>query len=889
MKIPNSTYRIQLSPEFPLEELRKIVDYLEVLGVSTIYSAPLFQAREGSTHGYDVTDPFQINREIGTLENFRLLGELLKKKSMTWLQDIVPNHMAYEGTNPWLRDIFELGPDSRYYHFFDIDWKYKGWEKVMAPFLGNPLEEILQNKELKLNFNGEGFSINYYDHSYPASARSYPEILEKLDLNGWKEKFREFSGNDMQWKDLKTGFYREAKDHPVMENKIREAIREINDSEEKMREVLELQFFKPVHWKETEQEINYRRFFTINDLICLRMEDPEVFDTYHHFILELVKNNLIDGLRIDHIDGLLDPKDYTEKLRKAVGDDFYVVVEKILEWDEKLPLNWPVQGTSGYDFLAEVNHLFTKAASKDIFTSSYKEITPELIDYEALVFEKKLFILKKRMGGELHNLWLLLKDSQLLPSGENDEEKWKRSLSIFLAAFPVYRIYPEKFPLTESQKAVIEQAFQHAVNFKSGEKDALEILKKIFLGKADKDPEKMFRFLHRCQQFTGPLAAKGVEDTSFYIFNRLVSHNEVGDSPENFGISIDGFHDKMLQRKDHFPYALNATATHDTKRGEDARMRLNVLSEIPEEWFSKMADWNSISEKLRKEKDIPGPNETYFIYQTLIGAMPFDQECDGEFLTRTKDYLQKVLREAKVHSNWASPDEDYEEGVFQFTEAILKDEEFRKSFDPFQKKVAHYGVIKSLGQTLIKLTVPGIPDVYQGTEFWDLSYVDPDNRRPVDYDLRKKYITDFRSMEDTNLQKELQEFNLNYKNGKVKMYSLFRTLNFRKNQKELFENGEYLPLEISGEAADNFIAYARKNEQEWCIVVVPVLVSALFKSEGNLIPDATMLKNTFVSLPNEAPSKLVNIFSKEKINVQGKIELKDLFLQFPVALLKNDN
>ncbi|WP_424493509.1 malto-oligosyltrehalose synthase [Salinimicrobium sp. GXAS 041] len=888
MKIPNSTYRIQLSPEFPLEELRKIVDYLEVLGVSTIYSAPLFQAREGSTHGYDVTDPYQINREIGTLENFRLLGELLKKKSMTWLQDIVPNHMAYDGTNPWLRDIFELGPDSRYYNFFDIDWNYKGWEKVMAPFLGNPLEEVFKNKELKLNFDGEGFSINYYDHSYPASARSYSKILEKMDLNGWKEKFREFSGNDMQWKDLKTGFYREVKDHPVMENKIREALRELNDSEEKIRGVLELQFFKPVHWKETEQEINYRRFFTINDLICLRMEDPEVFDTYHHFILELVKNNLIDGLRIDHIDGLLNPKDYTEKLREAVGDDFYVVVEKILERDEKLPLNWPVQGTSGYDFLAEVNHLFTKAASKDVFTSSYKEITPELIDYEALVFEKKLFILKNRMGGELHNLWLLLKDSQLIPSGENDEEKWKKNLSIFLAAFPVYRIYPEKFPLTESQKAVLEQAFQRAVNFKSSEKDALETLKKIFLGEADKDQEKMFRFLHRCQQFTGPLAAKGVEDTSFYIFNRLVSHNEVGDSPENFGISIDGFHDKMLQRKEHFPHALNATATHDTKRGEDARMRLNVLSEIPEEWFSKIEEWNNISEKLRKEKNIPSPNETYFIYQTLIGAMPFDQECDETFETRTKDYLQKVLREAKVHSNWASPNEDYEEGVFQFIEAILKDEEFRKSFDPFQKKVAHYGVLKSLGQTLIKLTVPGIPDVYQGTEFWDLSYVDPDNRRPVDYDLRKEYITDFRSMEDANLQKELQEFNLNYKNGKVKMYSLFRTLNFRKNQKKLFENGEYLPLEISGEAADNFIAFARRIEHEWCIVVVPVLVTALFQPEGNLIPDANMLKDTFVALPNGAPSKLINIFSKEKIHVQGKIELKELFSIFPVALLKQD-
>ncbi|GHA31841.1 malto-oligosyltrehalose synthase [Salinimicrobium marinum] len=888
MRSPSSTYRIQLSPDFPLEELWKIVDYLEVLGISTIYSAPFFQAREGSTHGYDITDPYKINREIGTLENFRLLSELLKEKKMTWLQDIVPNHMAFDGTNPWLRDIFELGPDSKYYNFFDIDWDYKGWGKIMSPFLGNPLEEVLESNDLKLNFDREGFSLNYFDHSYPLSVRSYSKILEKTGINGWKEKFSSFSGNDMQWKDLKTGFYREAKDTPQLESKVREAIRGIRNSKESMQEILELQYFKPCHWKETEQEINYRRFFTINDLICLRMEDPEVFKTYHHYILELCESGLIDGLRIDHIDGLLDPAAYTKMLRKALGDNFYVIVEKILEWDENLPLDWPVQGTSGYDFLAEVNQLFTKADNKEKFTEAYEKIIPRLPEYEDLVYDKKLFILKKRMGGELHNLWLMLKDNQLLPEEEQDEEKWKKVLGIFLAGFPVYRIYPEKFPLDELQKKTIEQAFQHAVNFKKEYRQDLEVLKKIFLGEAEKDQEKMFRFLHRCQQFTGPLAAKGVEDTSFYIFNRLVSHNEVGDSPENFGLSIEGFHQKMQQRKKDFPLSVNATATHDTKRGEDARMRLNVLSEIPEEWFTKVEEWNKITQNLRKEDSGPGPNETYFIYQTLLGGMPFDQNADEEFLTRTKDYLQKVLREAKVHSNWADPDEEYESAVFEFTEAILNDDAFRKSFDPFQKKIALLGAVKSLGQTLLKVTVPGVPDIYQGTEFWDLSYVDPDNRRPVDYDLRKRYITDFKSYNKDDLNKEISSFTTSFSNAKIKMYSLFKALNLRRKNEKLFEKGEYLPLEISGKASENFIAFARKMDQKWCVVVVPVLVNSVFEAEGKLIPKPEELEGSYLQLPAEAPKKWLNEFTQGQISTEGKVELNTLCSEFPMALLKNN-
>lgn len=885
MKVPSSTYRVQLNADFPLEELRKIVDYLDVLGISTVYSAPLFQAREGSTHGYDVTDPYKINREIGTLENFRLLSELLQRKEMSWLQDIVPNHMAFDGSNPWLRDIFELGPDSKYYRFFDIDWEYKGWGKVMAPFLGNSLEEVMKNRELKVKFDEEGFSINYFDHNYPASARSYATILGDADFNGWQNKFREFSGNDMDWKDLKTGFYREVEDHPELKERIESVVNRVNQREE-LSNVMDLQYFLPTHWKKTEQEINYRRFFTINDLICVRMEDPEVFETYHHYIKELCEEGLINGLRIDHIDGLFDPKGYVEQLRNFLRDDFYLIVEKILEWDEDLPTEWRVEGTSGYDFLAEVNHLFTKASNADIFRKAYEKMVPEGKEYEDLVYEKKTFILKERMGGELQNLWLLIKELELLPGGDDQKERWKTALGTFMAAFPVYRIYPDNFPLNDVERQTIEHAFKEAVRRESDQEEDLKVLRSLFLGEADKDKDKMLRFLKRCQQFTGPLAAKGVEDTSFYIYNRLISHNEVGDSPENFGISIEGFHQKMLRRKNSFPLSVNATATHDTKRGEDARMRLNVLSEIPEEWFAKVEEWNRIAQKLRKDSSVPDANETYFIYQTLIAALPFNMEADEEFLTRTKNYLQKVLREAKVNSNWAVPNEAYEAGVFDFIEAILKDEEFRKSFDPFQKKIAKYGAVMSLGQTLTKVTVPGLPDVYQGTELWDLSYVDPDNRRPVDYDLRKKYITDFKSWEEENLENELNSLSRDFKNGKIKMYSLYKALNTRRELKNVFENGEYIPLELTGKAAENFISYARTEGDQWILVIVPVIVTPLFNSDA-LVPDSEMLEEAVLSLPKTAPKEWKNQFTGKKVSSQGKLALKDILAGFPVALLKN--
>ncbi|WP_373058167.1 malto-oligosyltrehalose synthase [Zunongwangia sp. H14] len=880
MSIPVTTYRVQMSPNFTFEDLKEIIDYLDQLGISTIYSAPFFKAREGSTHGYDVVDPFIINPAIGKLEDFRELCNTLQKRKMDWLQDIVPNHMAFDSSNPWLHDIFELGPASVYYKYFDINWNYKGWNKVMAPFLGDSLEEIISRKELKIIFDNGRFALQYFDHIYPIAAKSYAFVLGEEGA-GWQKKFKDFSEKAETWQQLKLDFHKEVQNDAGVKSSLSQRLKLINDQPDKMEQLLELQFFKPVHWKTTESEINYRRFFTINDLICLSMENEEVFVAYHSFMKKLLDTGLVKGLRVDHIDGLFDPEGYTRQLRALVGKDVYLIVEKILEAEEKLPVSWPVQGTSGYEFLAQVNHLFTASENKEFFSEQYHKLASEIPEYEDMVYKKKLFILKERMGGELHNLMMYLKQNDLLAE-DLKEEHIKEALSTFLAAFPVYRVYPQEYPLDNLEVEIIDKAYRSALERETHLRAALSYLKSILTGEAG-NKDKCLYFLKRCQQFSGPLAAKGVEDTSFYIYNRLILHNEVGDSPENFGISVKEFHKKMLEKKEDFPHAMNTTATHDTKRGEDSRMRLAALSEFPAEWFQKVKEWKEINKSF-KNKNAPDVNEEYFIYQALVGAVPFNDYDKTEFLQRTKDYLQKVMREAKVNSNWSSPNEEHETAVFKFTEIIAEHPDFQKAFDPFQKKIAALGVIKSLAQICIKYTVPGVPDTYQGTELWDLSYVDPDNRRPVDYKARRKYLEEISNLKRGEEKAYLQKLKKNPSNGKIKFYVLHKLITHRSKNALLFENGNYLPLEISGNLQNKLIAFARKLEGKWSITVAPVLLRPYYEE---LTPDVEMLKESFLRLPENIPGNFKNIFTAE-IYEENKIEINKLLGNFPVAVLINN-
>ncbi len=916
MYIPSSTYRLQVTKSFSFRNLRKILPYLDRLGISTIYSAPFFSARPGSTHGYDVTDPHILNSEIGTMPEFKALSEELKEKGMGWLQDIVPNHMAFDPGNSLLMDVLEKGNKSLYYNYFDINWehpdpKYQG--KMMAPFLGKPLEVVIKNEELKLDFFQQSFYLRYYETRYPVSISSYQFILKQANrIHAWAgdeftSDYQNLISNfetlsDIEEQDLyeeyaerlKKEFSDTIKEDEEIKGLLTSAVSNINRNKKLLQTLLDQQNFILSYWKDTEQEINYRRFFTVNDLICLNIQNEEVFHHYHQFIYYLYSRGMIQGLRIDHIDGLLDPTQYINRVREKFGDEAYIIVEKILEWEEHLPSQWPIQGTSGYHFLACISHLYTDHQNREKFSEIYKKITKSSTEYENLVRDKKYFIITKRMFGELNNLMHYLEVTDLLPhEDEISHGKIREALAYFLVFYPVYRVYGNKLPLIQDDLNIIQNALQDAENHASYLSKEIDYLRKLFNGKADGNEtynENKLYFLMRCQQIAGPLAAKGVEDTAFYIYNRLISHNEVGDSPNIFGITTDQFHDKMLDRLERNPLSINTTATHDTKRGEDARVRINVLSEIPEEWEQMMEQWRAVNKKYIKESEngkMPTPNDEYYIYQTLIGAFPMNGEQEEDNLQeRVKEYMIKVTREAKVNTSWAEPKEEYENAVTAFTESILENQDFLDTFIPFMQKIAHYGAIYSLAQALIKITAPGIPDIYQGCELWDLSMVDPDNRRPVDFDLRNQYLDKIEiKWKDQDFRKEILN---NPEDGLIKMFTVHKALQHRRQAHELFSKGDYIPLQFKGKNASHAFGFVRKRGQMWSLVVVPGL---LVKEEflNNTKPDFTFWSDTNVVLPEEAPHKWKNIFTNTDVNISKEHNLQEIFENFPVILLHGNS
>jgi len=883
MQTPISTYRLQLSPDFTFEHLKNIVDYLYRFQISTIYSAPFFTSMKGSTHGYDVVDPLAINPAIGSLESFRAISKSLREKNIDWLQDIVPNHMANSPANPWLHHIYEHGPKSPFYNFFDINWKYKDWKgKVMTPFLGDTLDNVLNKGELKIVIKNQGFWLQYYDTYFPLSAQSYPFILGKGSENDYRDIFA--SKDPDEWESTKMAFFNTVSANSTYTSKVNEALEAINSSKELFYKLLDLQYFKPSYWKDSEKEINFRRFFTINDLICLRIEDPIVFGKYHEFIKQLIDEKLITGLRIDHIDGLYDPKKYLEDLNGLIGEDFYVIIEKILEEEENLPQEWKTQGTSGYDFLAFINNLFTDSGTGKIFQQEYEKFKPDFSDYQRLIYDKKQFILKENMGGELQNLCSMMEDLDLWSNGM-DKSRGMIAFSSYLSSFPVYRIYPDTFPLTEVQKDVVQQAYEMALKQEPNYQRELGYFRSMFLGTAEGDEQRLMLFLKRCQQFTGPLAAKGVEDTTFYLYNKLISHNEVGDSPEKTGMTIQEFHEWMVKRQEQYPLTINDTSTHDTKRGEDARMRINVLSEMPEEWFQLVEEWHIMNRDVRKNTAIPDRNEEYFIYQALIGAMPFGNKLEENFESRTNAFLQKALREAKEHTNWSDPNIEFEKETAQFVSDILNHDGFRDSFDIFRHKVNFYGAINSLGQSLIKVTAPGIPDIYQGSELWDLSYVDPDNRRPVDYNLRKQYLGEFEQYGQERSPDYLQQMMREYSNGKIKMFTIYNALKERRSAPEFFEKAEYLPLDLSTDYTGKVISYARHYKDSWYIIAAPLNATSL--STIDHFPLGELWGQGHLMLPGDAPKEWTNIFTGDSVTSNGQLLLSTLFEKFPIAMLRS--
>ncbi|WP_442589127.1 malto-oligosyltrehalose synthase [Pedobacter sp. AW31-3R] len=825
---PIATYRIQFNKEFTFRDLNKILPYLKELGVSTIYASPLLETAPGSMHGYDTVNPDRINPEIGTLAELKAIAKKLKMLGISWIQDIVPNHMAFHPANIWLMDVLEKGASSRYAAFFDINWSGTGNVPLMVPFLGASLEETLSKGELELVGKEGKFYLKYFESEWPVN-----EKVTSLDMP--------------------------------------------------LDEVLALQYYRLCHHQETDSRINYRRFFTVNSLICMNMQHEDTFQAYHQFIALLVRQGVFQGLRIDHIDGLYHPEEYLVRLRNLVGSDTYIVVEKILEEGEELPLLWPVQGNTGYDFLSDVNNLFTDAGARKEFTKYYQRLTDDHTDVHQQILTKKEAILEDYMGGELDNLMQLFLSLNLI-RGKNIPSlhpgQLKKAIAAFLVYCPVYRYYGSSIPLKGEERDHIK----HILRKVGQEKDLLPVaalLEKIWLEESREEDDDYRKraavFYLRCMQFSGPLMAKGVEDTLMYTYNRFLGHNDVGDSPDAFGMRKADFHDKMLRRQHHWPYSLNATSTHDTKRGEDVRARLNVLTDIADEWTKAVTEWRVVNAVL---PHIPDANDEYFIYQTLIGSYPMPGAEEDNYLQRVQEYLEKALREGKTNSSWADADIAYESVVKDFALSLLdKSAPFWSVFSGLHRKVADYGILNSLAQLMLKYTSPGVPDVYQGTELWDLSLVDPDNRRPVDYIQRKDLLQEMEGMDLS-----FQELWKDRYSGKIKLWLQHILLRQRQIHGNLFTIGTYVPLSVKGRYAKHIFAFARRFEDQWFVIAVPVGLAGMADHE---LEDLSFnWKDTSIILPPEAPFEWRNILDQGRGKLDnGGIAATEIFNGFPLALL----
>lgn len=931
MRIPTATYRIQFHSEFKFEQAKNLVAYLAELGISDLYASPIFKARKGSTHGYDVVDPTQLNPELGTSEDFEELIQEIKQYDLGWVQDIVPNHMAYDSQNSWLMDVLENGADSEAFDYFDIEWDQvyediKG--RVLAPMLGNFYGQCLENGDIQLNYDEGGLSVNYFSLKLPVRIESYakfitqnlghlgrslgrrhPDFIKLLGIlylmksapgeTKGKERYDQIAFvKGLLWElytqntevkefiDSNVKFFNGEKGNPESFNHLDTLLKE--------------QFYRLSFWKVGAEEINYRRFFTVNELISVKVQEIKVFHKTHTLISKLVEEGKITGLRIDHIDGLYDPTEYLKRLREKTGD-VYITVEKILEVKEKLPEIWPIQGTSGYDFLNYVNGIFCKTENEKQITDIYQKFTRVESPYEQLFIEKKQLIVEKNLAGDVDNLAQILKKiaGQSRLGIDFTMNGLKRTLAEVLTLFPVYRTYINGDGLSEDDSFYIKEVIEEARGRIPLLLNELNFIEKLLLLEWEESltPEQKTLRLHfvmRLQQLSGPLMAKGIEDTLFYVYNRLTSLNEVGGNPGKFGITLSDFHEFNQKQSIVWTHKMNATATHDTKRGEDVRTRLNVLSEIPQEWEKQVKSWSEIN-RFKKVKvrgrEVPVPNDEYFFYQTLVGAYPFKKNESEHFVVRVKDYMLKSVREAKLHTAWLRPDTDYEDGFLSFVEKVLEPSEsnqFFKKFLPFQQWVAEYGILNSLSQTLLKYTSPGVPDTYQGTELWDLSMVDPDNRRPVDYEQRITFLQEIQEKSQTDILKLIDELSSNKTDGRIKLFLTYKLLQTRKENLAVFQQGDYLPLEVVGKFKDNVVAFARSFGDTMVIAVAPRFLTS-FVQPGEYPLGEKVWGDTHLELPQGVQSIWRDAITNQTISGSGKIAIAQILQHFPVALLLNNS
>ncbi len=919
--LPRATYRWQFHKGFTFNHARELVPYLHSLGVSHVYASPFFRASPGSTHGYDVCDHNELNPEVGTREEFDALVAELHRHQMGLIVDFVPNHMGIsEPDNHWWMDVLENGPASPFAPFFDIEWhplKRALENKVLLPILGDQYGKVLDSGAFKLKLEEGAFTVESPGARLPLAPRSTRPILHRAtelletpsdellsiitaldhlparvetDAGKMAERVREK-------RIVRERLKRLCETDSAVKDALGKAIADWQNADDpeslnRLDTLLSDQPYRLSYWRVAAEEINYRRFFDVNTLAAIRVELPEVFDATHVLLLELLSCGAVDGVRIDHIDGLAKPGLYLEQLRarmkECLGDrgPGWLLVEKILGPHEELRKSWPVDGTTGYEFGSEITNLLVKRSSERAMTQTYERFIEDRVDYKETVYQSKRMIMQVTMASEANVLGVLL--SRLAES-----HRWYRDFTVnalttaireVIACFPVYRTYmdagatPEPDDVTVTTQAIAlarrkNPALEHSV---------FDFIRFILLPPAEEthkvDEELRQFFVQKFQQCTGPITAKGVEDTSFYVFNRLVALNEVGGHPGTFGAPADAFHHACKRRLASWPQAMLATSTHDTKRSEDVRMRLVALSEIPQEWQQSVRRWRNMNRSAKRVVEgspAPDANEEYLIYQTILGSWPLTPMNDEErdvYIKRLQAYMTKALHEAKVNSSWIDPHTAWDQAVCDFIERILtpaKKNRFPDAMRPLAEVIARLGMVNSLAQTVLKLTVPGVPDFYQGTEMWDFSLVDPDNRRPVDYEARRTALSSLTDVEPASLMEQ-------WRDGRIKLLVIQKLLELRNRMPALFAEGSYEPVGIDGDKSEQCLAFERSVNGTTLLVAVPKQTASQgFPPIGECWGQSTLLSA-------RDGGKWRNIITGEVIE---NLSLAEVFRTIPVAAL----
>ena len=1000
-RIPVSTYRLQFNSKFRFSEAKDIPGYLHDLGITDIYSSPLLKAKKGSLHGYDIIDHSKLNPEIGSEAEFDEFVDELRKFGMGLILDIVPNHMCVtDPGNEWWMDVLENGPSSRYASYFDVDWEPVNLElrnQVLLPVLGDQYGKALEAADLQVAFEDGSFFLKYFEHEFPLRPKTYaavlthgldqlraamgeddPHVVELLSIvtslehlppytEAEREKISERSRKKEIIKKRLRSLYAES---GAVRQFIDDNIVAINGTKgdpgsfDRLDSLIREQAYRLAYWRVAAEEINYRRFFDINELAAIRVENPQIYEDTHALLFRFVRKGKVTGLRVDHPDGLYDPSEYFRWLQRdcflharlghlddvrdgipsetcrVIGEEgalyaepseverdilaqyraildgdpqykpFYIVGEKILIKGERMPEDWSIFSTTGYVFLNSVNGIFVEQRHAKIFSEIYHRFTREKMLFPDIACEKKKLVMRVAMSSEMNSLGARL--NRISEKNRHTRDFTLNSLTNALieiiAYFPVYRTYVTSAGITDRDRQYIELAVSKARRKNPVLSGSLfEFIKDVLLlnyydSIGENDKKAWLEFVMRFQQLSGPVMAKGVEDTAFYIYNRLISLNEVGGMPERFGTPLETFHGQNIERTKFWPQALITTSTHDTKRSEDVRARIDVLSEIPDEWSTRLAAWRRLNYRKKmviNGQRVPDRNEEYLLYQTLIGAWPaVAVKGDGavEFLRRIKDYMLKALREAKINTSWINPDHPYEEATTIFIERILETNggnEFLGDFTDFQKKVSNLGMYNSLSQVLIKITSPGVPDFYQGTELWDFSLVDPDNRRPVDFESRQKTLKEMSAAEKNIGPLEFSRQLVRTKeNGMIKLYVTAKALSFRRAQRDIFEHGDYTPLEIYGKLADNVCSFARRLGNSRVIVAVPRLLANLVNDPLRPPCGDKIWGGTLIAVPYaDKGVRYRNIFTGELLTISEKdgnsvLSVPEVFAEFPLALLE---